>query len=417
MDNNKNPDYSPSPGNNMWQKPDQDDGRPNPTMRSYADFKELDNLLDRLLIESTKLIEVCEKDLGKYVLQISEDNQKLSSAFEAESQVYDIETSYVPYMYYKLLKRRESTNASLLTHEYDKGARDINGTSSIDIIKLAAIMRDEANAIKEFVDNYVDDLNDSSEQRIVELFQDWTSTAINYTRKFRTFLKEAETTFRMPQEDFEAITSSEAKRGQALFKVKFNASNTFVVRNIEQLYQSFRKMGDVYFQNNLGPAIQFRSRITRRILPIGESVVVKELRDASRTMDSNLESVISDQSRRNLMFSTKIHELYTDLQERERYRILINQLSQIGKEVPETQFSRYDIPSDELEKWNSVVEEITVEMEQALLKPGKSIRPSGVHISQIKGYSSTSGVTLYDVDLEWKSDKESIHDIEITKLS
>lgn len=315
---------------------------------SYADIDELNQNLATLISLMSDLEKDLEEDLLNFALPVGDFDKRLVEAHNEEwPNELGQPKKQVSFRYYKALRLRNTTSASYIRKRYEEAARDVTGTHSIDLLSLAATIKIEATLVQGFINEYIGEVDDSSEHRILELFQDWTYEALRYARILRDFFATRETSKELfPTDEINGLTPEEARQGQAVFKVKLNSYNDNIVKNIEFLNKNFSEFASVFYDRFLGPALTFRLGVGRRILPTG-SKLTQEVQQASQELDANLRMALADQMRRNSLFTKKFEQIFNDVQERDKYRTYINQLAPKGKVTPKSAGPRVMVPLKE----------------------------------------------------------------------
>ena len=301
---------------------------------TYADMRYLRKQLALLFDEVGRVRNHAEIGITNYAIPVPQDDERLQNALMREwPKDLGEPAEYISYRYYSALRVRDTTSASYIRKRYEEAARDVNGTVSIDVLALCKLIEDEAVRIKEFLDEYIGNVDDSSEERTVELFQDWVETARAYTRKFWTFLAEG------GQDPYAAAakmdsTTPQAQQSQAVLKVKLNSQNDLILKEFEYLQKNFAEFAPVFYKKFLGPALGFRLSVSRKVFPVPGDPIAAANRQASKTMDANLKAALADQYRRNMLFKSKMDALMKMMFIRELSRIQIHALASNGKAVP-----------------------------------------------------------------------------------
>lgn len=152
---------------------------------SYADPPGLREELALLLQDIADFMQELEEDLLDYALLIDPDDEKLVDAYEYELPTGFEDNRRVSYRFYKGLRFRRTGSAEYIRKRYEEAARDVTGTTALDYVKLLEIMRNEALRVQHFLDTYIQEADDSSELRTIEVFQDWVVAARGYVVEFR----------------------------------------------------------------------------------------------------------------------------------------------------------------------------------------------------------------------------------------
>lgn len=301
---------------------------------TYADIDVLKRDIDTLIERTTALQNTLVEELQGTALAVGDFDPRLVESLEREwPQELGEVPDFVSYRFYRSLQFRDTTASKYLRSRFEEAARDVSGTSALDLHDLASITKQEAELVRNFLDTKVSQTNDSSEHRILEVFQDWVQPALVQTKKLQAYAETGPGSA-VTEQEYSAITSAEARRGQALSKVKLNASNDQVVRDMSVLKKNFSEFAEVFYERFLGPALQYRSEVSSQF-PESSSKIAKELTFTSALMDENLKTVISDQSRRRKIYHNKTNKIFENVQVRDYHRKRIHELASKGKPVPQ----------------------------------------------------------------------------------
>jgi hypothetical protein len=328
--NNPRGEYKPSIGSSFSGEREE-----TPISESYADLDSLREDLLTLIREARHLEDILEEEMNHYALPVSNADLKLYEAHVKEWPSRLGEPSdQISYRYYKALRLRNTTSANYIRTRYEEAARDVTGTTAIDLLIIAGIVKNEALLVQEFLDAHIGNVDDSSEFRLLELFQDWVQTALLKIRQFwQVFTEREEAAELLPKSEVERVTREEATQAQAVFKAKLNSHNQNIVQNIEYLKKNFSDNSSVFYNKFLGPALDYRLKVGRRTLPTG-SRLSQVIEDASLTLDGNLRGALADQMRRDSIFASKLFQIEDDIHHRDIYRGYIRQLAVKGKPAP-----------------------------------------------------------------------------------
>lgn len=300
---------------------------------TYADENLLRELLNQLHRLTSDVIIEMDDRLKYYAIPVSTNqyDDKLSAAHRQEwPRDLGDPPDFVSYPYYKALEYKSSSAASYIRSQYSSALRDIYGITSFDSIGIVRNIQDEGVRIGAFLDNYVGSVVDTSEHRILELFQDWVRQGIENTWSLRRLSSAGEATYILPVEEVRQTSPEEAANSQAIFKTKLNFLNQKIIEDSSTLNKTFFGYSDVFYDQFLGPALQFRVNVSSQLDPLGNTTSLrKEIREAAGTLDTNLQSLITDHLRRNIMFSNTIDSLQNSIVLRDKYRTYIKQLEPI----------------------------------------------------------------------------------------
>lgn len=323
-------DFNPETGS-FTQAPAQAPYRENDT---YADFSSIKDAVRELISMVDNLQITLEKELTQVAMPVGDFDPRLVQAHKAEwpEEAGPLPSS-VSYRFYKALQFRETTAASYLREAFEDAVRDVSGTPALDIYQLSDVIRDEALLVKDFLNKHIDTTYDQSEKRVLESLQDWVQAGKVEVKKLRDYYSSAAGVKHLSADQLERTSNIDAKQGQAVFKVKMNSLNADIARDMESLKRNFSDFAPAFYEKFLGPAMDFRLNVSRKTRP-GSGDVNKEVRVSSAYMNENLKTVIADQSRRKTTFKTKADKLIQNIQTRDKYRSIIQELSEKGKPLP-----------------------------------------------------------------------------------
>lgn len=303
---------------------------------SYANLNQLKERLKILNDRTNVMQETMERVMDTMALVISDDDEdaELRSAHAAVwPESLGEPAKYIPYRYYKILKGSETTASNYIQRRYEEAARDLSGDTAFDLLQLVDVIKKESSLIDEFINSYVGNLDDSSEYRTVEIFQDWVESALTHTKVLSKILVEKDSTKKLPERDASTLTPKEARKSQAVFKVKLNSLNGEIASYTNLLQRNFSEYSEVFYKNFLGPAVDFRLKVSRYMYPTAGRLSA-DLQSSTSALNANLSVLQADQLRRLKMFDTKLEEIEALIVMRNQYRGYIKELAPVGKPIP-----------------------------------------------------------------------------------
>lgn len=306
--------------------------RYDPVSSTYADLDVINGRLDAIQTLIRNMETSIDEALESYSLVVHEDDTPLINAQAVEWPHGDSPKDYITYKYYKYLKLRDTASARYIRKRYEDSLRDITGSNALDVIKIIELIKNEAYLARQFIDTYIGSMNDTAEFRSTELVQDWTGSALSQIEQVQAILTGGGKIDTIPESELESVAPEEARKAQALFKVKLNSINDEITQQLEILNRDWAQYADVFFGQYLGPALSFRLDANRAIYP-ANTKLGKEMYQASGALDTNLGVALTDYSRRNKIFDKKVDGLLSLVLIRDRYRTYINQLATIGSPV------------------------------------------------------------------------------------
>lgn len=303
---------------------------------SYADLDYLIGLLDQLIADANNIYSNCDDKLREYALFIDQDNIELNQAQKIAYPGTEA-PSIITFEQYKYNLTNNSNNATqYIISTYEDSLRGIGGTNALDVSFISRIISNEAKRIKVFIENYIGDLDDSSEFRAVELFQDWAEESSVALKRFREALT-AKIPHTLAESELDQLTQETAPQLQALFQVKLNVINKSIKDMISQISKNWENTSSFFYNKNLGPALQFQLKVGRSIQSNinlnAMPVLGNEAYATIAGLNANYSVALADQSKRNQIFTQCCKSVFLNIIERGRYIEYINQLSFLGKEI------------------------------------------------------------------------------------
>lgn len=297
----------------------------------YADLDYLLQLLNDLIDNTSKTYSNCENILDEFALSIPSTNTDLLTA---QNMAYPSTSApgVITFDEYKYLLTNNINNATqYVLSAYEDSVRGPSGTNALDISTLALVINNEAKRIKEFIDGYIGDLDDTSEYRTIELFQDWAEDATNVLKGLWTALN-GSVGAGLPESELAQVTSETAPKLQAVFQVKFNVINGQVRDGFSKLMKNWETSSSVFYAKNLGPALQFQLKIRRGLVANVKDMPIlsSEVDNAVGGLDNNFTNTLADQLKRNNLFSNYVKEIILNVAQRDIYCRYMQQLAQSG---------------------------------------------------------------------------------------
>lgn len=319
-----------------------------PPKIGFANIKDLKRDLKLLDSELKVAREECLKILAKYCFIIPSDeeqypedtpdsviamDQAILAAYVQVCDEIDLTTrsyrvSYPMYLY--LLKNHSSNAATYIRTVYEMAIRDAGGCNCLDIMSMLLIIQSEAERVKSFLIDFIGEINDTSEYRILENFQTWTEDARITVVKLRKTAKK-EYTGSLPSAEVDSLKRKEAREFQAIFKIKLNVVNRNLVNDFTALAREYVQNSDYFYNKYLGKALKFRLKVGTSIIEIDKSPVLKaEAEQTITTLNAEFFAALTDQVKRNRLFRSKYKQLLDAMLVRDTYASYIFQLSNKG---------------------------------------------------------------------------------------
>lgn len=309
------------------------DPLPQAKTSSYANLGILQTQLQAATATAQDLINTFTQTLS--VLSVNADPND-ATLWAAIQQTYPTSLgsapNFITFGYYQYLDTVNSSAANYIRQVYESGLQDIGGNDAIDLLPLVNLISQELSLINDFTSNNISTLNDSSEHRIVESFQDFISAANTHLSNIQTIF--ASQTQPLPDQETSLLSPTDAQSSQALFKVNVNKLNAQINQDQQTLHTNFTQHANTFYTNFLGPALNFRQNVSSQLLPVYPGALGAHLSASIKASNTNLQSILIDQTNRNYFFANQITDLLTEIQQRDQYRDYILQFSTQGGTVP-----------------------------------------------------------------------------------
>lgn len=304
----------------------------------YHDENLLRNLIKEIQAMARATITVAEKELEKYSLTVEADSRlEQAQAQEWPTDLGEPRT-YVSYQEYKALEPLRSRGAEYIRKSYEDGIRGPFGTNAIDVITSVSAIKNEADNIEEFLDNYMGEVNGTSEFRALELLQDWAESAVEHTRRVgAVFTERTKSPVQIPTAELDNLGETDARNYQAFFQTKVNAVNKEIRQLTDDVQKEYNQMSEIYYKKYLGPALKFQRQVGT---PMSRNVAVEtflgtQAAQADQAMAANYVTLLADQMKRNENFENKMANLITRIRVRDNYAGFTRQLNvKLEKETP-----------------------------------------------------------------------------------
>lgn len=297
-----------------------------------------------------------ESELQKYAYVVDQKDEKTQYALSYIANTLNVSSlsNYIHYSLYKhLLKNGDSNAADYLISLYEQKMRDASGSISLDLLKLVLFISNEMTRMEEFINEFIGELDDTSEFRIIEAFQNWGEDAYNtLSNILKTTRKENRT--ELPASELDQLNQSQAAGAQALFKVKLNALNQKIVALYGEMYRDLNSTADVFYRNYLGRALRFRLKVSRDLgNNITTPILQREISNTVASLDTNFSVHLADLIKRIANFKNNSLEVLGVITVRDSYCHYIDQLSGKGSAIKKL-FVDPTISSEELSLFENI---------------------------------------------------------------
>lgn len=299
----------------------------------YFDLNYLIETLDSFISETNAIFSECERILADYSLIVETSNTDLVAAHKQAYPGYDI-PEYITFDEYKFYINNTASNATLFViDEYEKSLRNVSGTNALDLSRLALFINNESKRIKEFIDGYVGEVDDTAEFRIIENFQDWTEDTKALVKQLRQAL-EGKLSPPAPRSELDQVPQEKAVELQAFFQVKLNVNIKNIKDLFSQLVKNWESVSTDFYKKHLGPSLQFQLKVSRNLVdafPVGIYPTLSQEMLGVSAIESNFSVILADQIKRNQIFYKHCQDIFLNLSQKDYYIQVINILAAKGK--------------------------------------------------------------------------------------
>lgn len=298
--------------------------------QGYHNLALLRDLLKQIVEQVNDTVEQTTTALEKYNLQILSTSLQDVQKAEWPAELGE-PRDYISYDQYTAFENVDTRGARYTRKAYEDTMRGPSGTCALDIQLISVDIRSEAQRIERFLDEYLGQVTDAAEYRILEAFQDWAHMALKYVKIFfHIFEAGNEDSAQIPESDVSKLTKDQAKSFQTLFKTKLNAFNDEIIRTMDDLKRDFA-FQDQFFDRFLGPSLKFRLDITPQMNDnLASGFFANQAQSANKVFTDNVVSALADQVKRNQMFEKHFNALEARFKGRNAYVAHINQLAPQG---------------------------------------------------------------------------------------
>lgn len=300
----------------------------------YHDIDYLNQLLDELIKSAGDIYVQCENDLANYSLIIDQSDTDLVSAHKTVYPSTDV-PGYVTFQEYKYLLKNSSSNAAqYVMNAYEMNIRGTSGTNAFDIATVMLTINNEAKRIKEFINGYIGAVDDTSEFRIIENFQNWGEDTKRLVDGFRSAFQ-GQFSAQIPQSEVDSVPGDSAAQLQAVLQVKLNVAAKNIKDITNQLLKNWENVAPDFYAKHLGPALQFQLKVGKNLTTTFDGVKYPTLSTVVNGgldgMRSNFAVALADQVKRNGIYSNYLEEILTNIVARDTAAYQINQFADKGK--------------------------------------------------------------------------------------
>lgn len=303
----------------------------------YADVEFLLSELDDLSKLAMSLYRDAEAEMIGYTLLLNTADQTLIDSHKMSYPEDDTPDSMSFKEYIYNFSESKATSSRYVNRYYENKVRGMHGTNALDIAHVSRIVNSEVKRIESFIDTYIGEIDDDTELRVLESFQDWTENAKNLLPKFRQAFQ-SKGVGQIPQQEMAELTETKAKEFQGLFQSKLNIINSALSDQISQLYKDWDLVSDMFYNKILGPSLKFNLSVGRNVhkglSETNAPILYQEAVATSSGLQTQLKTSMSDQVKRNNLFYDYMIGIFQNIIQRDTYVIYLDQLSVTGTTIP-----------------------------------------------------------------------------------
>lgn len=345
-------DYIPTIGDNQDISTDV-----NNTTLGYFDEVGLRDLLAQIHKITDATIIGSENDLEKFTLKIDPGTQLERAQTQEWPEQLGQPKQFITYQQYKALEKKQTRGSEYIRSAYEDNVRGTLGTNAMDTLIISRAIKREATNIGDFLNDYLGDVNDSSEYRILELLQDWAQSGLQNANNFANLLiKRIEDQVQIPTSEMDQITETAAKSYQAFFQTKVNAVNVEIKQLTTDLEKEHNVMSEIFYKKFLGPSLNFRLRVSRPLETEASAptLLAAQANQADKALGANFVNMLTDQMKRNENFDNAMDNIRLRVKVRDTYAGFTQQLDSVLQEKSPTPFIKVDLSEDDLQDYSTL---------------------------------------------------------------
>jgi len=303
----------------------------------YADINFLDDELDKFSIFLKDFYDQCVLVMHDYTLLLDTSDTVLIESHKMSYPADDTPESISFKEYIYNFATSVATSSRYVNNFYENKVRGIYGTNALDIAHVARITYLETKRIQDFLDSYTGEINEPSEFRVIEVFQDWLQNATSLFQGFREAF-ETKAIVKIPANELAQIDQGKSKEFQALFQSKLNVINGSIASMMGQLYKDYDSTSELFYNKVLGPSLSFKLKVSKNIasgLSLDRTPLLLQEAQASKIgLDNQFKTALGDQIKRNRLYYDYLNSLLQNILQRDAYVNYLEQLSQKGTILP-----------------------------------------------------------------------------------
>jgi hypothetical protein len=303
----------------------------------YADIDFLIENLELFSKDIKRFYDLCVLEMNDFTLLLDTSDSILVNSHNMSYP--DDETpgsiSFNEYIYN--FATSKSTSSRYVNNYYENKVRGIYGTNALDIAHISRVTYLEIKRIQNFLDSYTGEINEPSEYRVIEVFQDWLQNAASLFQGFREAF-ETKAIVKIPESELAEIDQGKSKEFQALFQSKLNVINRSISDIVGQLYKDYDGSSDFFYNKVLGPSLSFNLKVSKNItggLDLEKTPLLLQEAQASVVgLTNQFKSALGDQVKRNNLYYSYLNSILNNVLQRDAYVNYLEQLSQKGTILP-----------------------------------------------------------------------------------
>jgi len=288
------------------------------------------SILDQIIEETDVISRSADEVMKSFNLLINTEKLKTAQSAIWPSVVGD-PVDYITYSQYKALLSYSDRASLHIVQQYRAAAQGEQGSGALDVDRVSSVINTEAKNIKGFLNDYSSEINDSAEQRSLEMLQDWASETLRHTGRLRSYFqaRSPQDTSKIPDSEMVKIEKSEAAKYQSLFKAKINAINLNLNKDLEDFEKLYTKSSEIFYGKFLGPSIKFNRDIGTDLEAKSNdgTVLGREVGLAMESIVTNTKAALTDMIQRNISFFKKINAIEDKIGKRDSFKDIMKQLS------------------------------------------------------------------------------------------
>jgi hypothetical protein len=213
--------------------------------------------------------------------------------------------------------------------------RGPTGHIALDFLLISKATHAEVGRIRNFIDKYIGEVDETAEFRTIELFQDWTEEASGLLQRI-TKAVETPISKGLPRDEVARLTPELSSYYQAFFQKKLVHLNQFISDFMNLFEKAWNGPASNFYEKVLGPGLVFQRTVGKALTDTAAAdtnkfpTLVAESQAGLTGMAGEFRAALHDQLTRNKSYYNYVFGVLTNYEQRDTYKNVIGQLSGKG---------------------------------------------------------------------------------------